>query len=262
MQERRRHCCGIGLVEYLTVVVAAALPLGCSGCGPATQSGATGEDMQEKRILQIFALQKAIGAFCNDPRIGSGSIGFLPSRFDPSGGDAGSKAYILALFPRIDKPVLGPAAQLEGDQCLVFFLGGPDGNGWSTNPRNPLVAGGDRIGPFFGFEPQRLVDFHGNGYKSYLDLWGTPIAYFSSMKWGGTGWMPQGYSADCSKLAVQPYPNAKVAYQIISAGPDKKFGMLGAKWEPGKAATIYPPGSEGHDDIANFSPVPLGSKPQ
>jgi general secretion pathway protein G len=84
---------------------------------------------------------------------------------------------------------------LEGEQCLVFFLGGipqvnPDGSftptGFSTNPSNPAQAGGDRIPPFFGgFKSNRLVQWPGTapGFPSYIDGYGkTPYAYFSSYK--------------------------------------------------------------------------------
>ncbi len=68
------------------------------------------------------------------------------------------------------------AVDLEGHQCLVFFLGGiPSGGlpgqgrinidsgpyiptGFSTNPTNPAQFAGDRIGPFYNdFKSERLV---------------------------------------------------------------------------------------------------------
>jgi prepilin-type N-terminal cleavage/methylation domain-containing protein len=97
--------------------------------------------------------------------------------------------------------------RLEGDQCLVFFLGGiptPPGStangvtGWSTNPRDPAMptqtAG--RVSPFFEFPGDRLYD-RGNakppapsgpaGFFSFADPFGKaagqpkqPYAYFSN----------------------------------------------------------------------------------
>jgi prepilin-type N-terminal cleavage/methylation domain-containing protein len=99
---------------------------------------------------------------------------------------------------------------LEGQNCLVFFLGGiptpPGGTagclGFSTNPQNPGAAGGTRRGPWFEFKSNRLQrennfptdsPFYNktlppnNGMFRYLDPWsGTsaasqvPFAYFSS----------------------------------------------------------------------------------
>jgi prepilin-type N-terminal cleavage/methylation domain-containing protein len=144
--------------------------------------------------------------------------------------DVESWAYLKKLFPKIPTPtaaVPNPGSvgidwnnngavdnpvDLEGHQCLVFFLGGiPDGpwnnsrpnnvTGFSTNPLNPATPGGDRIGPFYrDFKSDRLMIFTtpplnpkvsitngtqaGNaGYFSYVDPWGVnPYAYFSSYK--------------------------------------------------------------------------------
>jgi len=81
---------------------------------------------------------------------------------------------------------------LEGEQCLVFFLGGiyANGamNGFSTNPSNP-VAGTDRVPPFFDFKSDRLQVIPGTVptgffcFPSYMDGYRkTPYAYFSSYK--------------------------------------------------------------------------------
>jgi hypothetical protein len=115
--------------------------------------------------------------------------------------------------------VYDTAVVLEGDQCLVFFLGGipiaytptsrgalsnlpPQVQGFSTNPKNPadLLSTADRIGPFFEFQTDRLVSLQVSAgllrspfNYSYLDRYGTsdglgnlvsgvPLAYFSSYK--------------------------------------------------------------------------------
>ena len=110
---------------------------------------------------------------------------------------------------------------LEGDQVLVFCLGGipawsaassppnPDNSppnclGFSTNPRIPALPTDDRIGPFFEFTSSRLVVIpqqtaftaqlaRSPQHYSYLDTFGVsdgkggyisgaPYAYFSSYK--------------------------------------------------------------------------------
>ncbi len=152
---------------------------------------------------------------------------------------------------------------LEGDQCLVFFLGGiPNGAGkpplgFSTNATNPAASGGDRI-KFFDFEAGRIVIRSGS-FPSYQDGYRKlPYVYFSSMSEAfrengyDTAGIPMG-------LGVSPYiqqvgPPAKywksTEYQIISAGNDGVFGPGGA-WPNTSAGT--------RDDMSNFHDRMLGS---
>lgn len=183
-------------------------------------------------------------------------------------------------------------AVLEGDQCLVFFLGGIPG--WDRREKLPLSlgfhdglcltwSGNPRIGPFFSFDPHRLADVHGNGFWSYLDPWGTPYAYFCVTESYLNGGSKYGGS-DCARLGLWPYAEPLNAHdrknpwlnipsgfryineqgwQIISAGPDKTFGPgtvspVGRTWTPATADQIDP---EGRDDLANFSARPLGVRP-
>jgi prepilin-type N-terminal cleavage/methylation domain-containing protein len=135
--------------------------------------------------------------------------------------DAESYAYLKKLFPKLSSQsvidwnnngVVDGAVDLEGHQCLIFFLGGIPSygpntcNGFSTNPSNPAAPGGERIngGPFYNdFKADRLVvvptqplnpqvsiangtQAGGAGFFSYLDPWakdindGNVYAYFSS----------------------------------------------------------------------------------
>jgi prepilin-type N-terminal cleavage/methylation domain-containing protein len=149
---------------------------------------------------------------------------------------------------------------LEGDQALVFYLGGiPNTNGganqclgFSNNPLDPTATGGTRIGPFYQFPSSRLIKWpHPAGNKSgnffsFLDPYlpskagnvNQPYAYF-----GANG--PNNYNAagDCPTLVILPYyqtagvaPNTYAQYfnpntfQIISAGADNNFGTGGGVW--------------------------------
>lgn len=90
---------------------------------------------------------------------------------------------------------------LEGDECLVFFLGGiprqidattfeltgfckrPDAPLYGRNEANKATLNRDT--PFFEFKSDRLVDFDNDGFPSYIDSLGTeeesrPYVYFSS----------------------------------------------------------------------------------
>src|SRR5262249_23256057 len=102
-----------------------------------------------------------------------------------------SYAYLKSLWPRLTFPVdwngdgvqapAGTEWWLEGDQCLVFFLGGipvPPGTGtkgvqgFSTDPSRPAAPGGPRKGPFFEFQEARLVNIHPTtapGFYSYQE---------------------------------------------------------------------------------------------
>jgi prepilin-type N-terminal cleavage/methylation domain-containing protein len=171
---------------------------------------------------------------------------------------------------------------LEGDQCLVFFLGGipipgatPGVLGFSTNPRDPslLSQTTGRKGPYFEFPSAKLFKrtnatagsnallAANAGYYSFGDGYNhnpqVPYAYFSSY---GTrnGYNRYGTTlatSDCTSLGVQPYfvgsatqPQYQnpTGYQIICAGADGKFGA-GGLWTPG---TISGPGA---DDQSNFN---------
>jgi type II secretory pathway pseudopilin PulG len=128
-----------------------------------------------------------------------------------------------------------PGFVLEGEQTLVFFLGGgqPFGTvrtvGFSTNPQNPMTAaaamaqGGDRVPAFFEFNPSRLSVPSGasSPFFAYQDGYGLNFyAYFSATKNGndynryygqyaagpgGGNYYVRGKVSDCSLLAVWPY---------------------------------------------------------
>jgi len=151
------------------------------------------------------------------------------------------------------------SAKLEGDQCLVYFLNGPRGEGFSTNPANPTSSGGRRAGPFFEFAENRLVHrVKGNAFSSYKDGYGKNVyAYFC-------GRSPGKYSTDCPSLKVAPYYKKESdpvryyhqnTFQIISAGMDGIFGPGGA-WSPESAAEDA--GKHGADDLSNFHGELLG----
>lgn len=167
---------------------------------------------------------------------------------------------------------------LEGQHCLVFWLGGipaPPGGppgvlGFSTNPYNPASNVGTRRGPFFqNWESKRLVlqqDPTKSGYLfyTYLDAWpvavnrpAMPYAFFSAYgvqngyknAWGGA-------TSDCPSLGLLPYVAANGTYanpntyQIISAGKDGQFGT-GGLWNPVAGGNPLVPA--GQDNQSNFA---------
>ncbi len=188
-----------------------------------------------------------------------------------------------------------PPFALEGQQCLVFYLGGMVENGkcvgFSTDPKNPtlpLAASSDRIGPFFEFKSSRLVagnapgrSFGTNAFFVYLDPYNDrsdpsakPFAYFSSTT------APNNYNpyytaptppvtSDCPSLGLWPYIEAPSRYinpngfQIISAGADGLFGVGGGS-PPTFSSSVYDPAIGARDlatrdNQSNFSQSVLGS---
>jgi prepilin-type N-terminal cleavage/methylation domain-containing protein len=191
-----------------------------------------------------------------------------------------SQAYLRKLWPRINiaggiawnggQANLPNNVVLEGQQCLVFFLGGArNANGafigFSTDTTNPMNGSTTtRKGPYFQFDMKR-IQAGPNGYPQYLDPYGAqPYAYFSSGKTNNAynAYVTTGLGLDCPSLGLQPYyssPNPNQYYnpstfQIISAGRDKTFGP-GGQWTPTTANGIAP---AGRDDISNFYDRKLG----
>jgi hypothetical protein len=146
----------------------------------------------------------------------------------------------------------------------VFFLAGFNTNGFSTNPSNPAQLGGDRMGPFFEFKLNRLVDpgrASSPGYRVYIDAYGkSPYVYFSSYTRNGYARYFAGLGSDCSLVPQGPYNDGAGNYynpdsfQIISAGRDTKFGP-GGTWSQATAPLIA---QAGKDDMANFYERLLG----
>ena len=152
-----------------------------------------------------------------------------------------SKAFIRQCWPNFDFDYSGQSGeldingndaiesandgriQLNGAECLLFFLGGmcatedatgtslrdasgstmPSGTagtiakwfplGFSTNAASPFVRGGSRVGPFYEFEPSRIKDINGGtllrAMPEYLDtLPGQTSPYNFASSYGGRGY--------------------------------------------------------------------------
>jgi general secretion pathway protein G len=117
-----------------------------------------------------------------------------------------SVEYLQAIFQGIDPNNgshdwtggSGPAGRyyLEGQECLVFFLGGmryagSGFTGFCTDPTRPtfkivLSAGSQRVLPFFDFDMSRTTNVNPNSgntggfFLVYLDPYKTPYAYFAA----------------------------------------------------------------------------------
>lgn len=265
--------------------------LGLLFCQPLAHAQLFGDRKKSQCASEIAQLSVAVAAFKNQF-----DVDHLPSRiklsetgnYDPKVLlDQESMRYLKKCFPRsnlqkldwngngmIDAPDKGGDVILEGDQCLVFFLGGINGKGFGDEPANPTAESKRRIGPFFDFPSNRL-QARGNaagkaGYKSFVDGYGSNVyAYFSSYSGDDYNHFE---SSDCAALDVWPYASAtkpdlkfmnSKSFQILCAGKNGKFGKGtivpdGKPWTPLTAAQVYPPESDGADDLSNFHETYLG----
>jgi type II secretory pathway pseudopilin PulG len=171
---------------------------------------------------------------------------------------------------------------LEGDQCLVFFLGGAQVNGacvgFSTSPLNPMGTG-TREAPSFDFPTNRLQPLAhastGNSpFLSFIDTYGTQPYLYMASRQGNDYIDPLRPNGDCPSAGVLPYrenlPSVlkyhnRDSFQIVCAGSDRLFGPGGA-WDAGTGAPYVnaqpsPPNAafNGRDDFSNFHGSRLGS---
>jgi prepilin-type N-terminal cleavage/methylation domain-containing protein len=180
---------------------------------------------------------------------------------------------------------------LEGNQVLVFYLGGiqttnpngclgfnatpgvPDFNNHSGTATTGRPANVSVLGPYFDFKGIRLVA-GANGFFSYNDPYGTPYAFF------GTGPGGQNYSVgDCASMPLKPPKPGKPAsgppvpyftapgawlnpstFQIISAGPDGWWydsvnNTTPSLWSPTSGINDQYSG----DNLSNFSKSQLSA---
>jgi prepilin-type N-terminal cleavage/methylation domain-containing protein len=281
---------GFTLVELLVVIAIIAILVSLIS---AAVVKALAKGNETANVVEIRKLSDAVQAFKAEYKVDylpsriklANSLAGYPQATTPNTLDFDSIQFLQSMFPRLDWSSTSPpinwggqnGATLEGDQCLVFFLGGiqrapggvPDCSGFSTNPRNPTAPTLERKPVFYEFKSSRLVS-RPNGYFVYLDVYAQqPYAYFSSYKSrnGYNRYFGQFMDSDCRTIGVWPYaasfsPASYMnpdTWQIISAGADGNWSRgsvpptAGPFWNPKN------PGSfSGSDDQCNFHDVLLG----
>jgi prepilin-type N-terminal cleavage/methylation domain-containing protein len=291
-QTRQRGRGGFTLIEMIVVIAIIAILVALTAAS-ALKFLRKGPEIQNRN--DTSQLTTAIGAFKTKFGFYPPSqikLCFLTSQYGNQQLDIDSQAVLTQMFPRCSTtwanngimwvPNLnqtGPVT-LEGEECLVFFLGGWEQTsgathlcvGFSTNPTSPMDTSdmNHRIGPFYQFEGSRLAVSPVQGHQAnpilvYNDPYGTPYAYFSSFRTrNGFNRYPTG---DCLTLGVSPYQDTQSTFynpetiQIISAGANKKFGAGGPNpvWTPATAAQVN--AGNGIDDMTNFYDSLMGVTP-
>jgi len=165
---------------------------------------------------------------------------------------------------------------LNGQQCLVFFLGGmpvKDANGkftligFSSNRRDPFDRMATSRTKFFtSFDATRLSD-GGNGMPVYHDIFNVPgtgpaYGYISTTN-ASNQYMAETFKNAAGNdivPAFTPYNQGSAnspwkpdGFQIISAGPDNEFGTGGAYDKQNASGILTGGRTAERDNITNFS---------
>ncbi len=276
---------GFTLIELLVVIAIIAVLISLIAAAVMKIYG-KGPEVQCRN--DISQLDLAIAAFKTDT-----GVDYIPSAFvlanwydltNPQ--HKASFTYLQRVFPKIKlatsagNPLTinvpgysGPARLLDGNQTLVLFLGGVNGQGFGrgADPFAAAAPGANRYGPYFEFPAKRLRP-GSNGLPRFVDPWGTPFIYYS--RYNGNDYdrffnsVPSGFgfpglnAAEYGGTISSPVRENPTRFardhqwQIISAGPDKRFGP-GGVWAPGGAG--YAGNAPGFDDLSNFHNKQLGA---
>jgi len=279
---RRPAPAGFTLVELLVVITIITILAGLITVAAFNAVRATRDFGIGQEIAQLKA---AIEVYKNE------NGGYFPSTTDTAIGQALLKRHLRRARKNHREPdsVL-QQLQLDPSEAMVFFLGGgaklAEANSLSGTPpfifvledeEYPLTGarssgtatGRGRPAVYFDFDETRLVDLDGDGYPSYLSLYGegSPLVYFN----GGQYAAEIADNADFNTTdfgVVKPYKKPSVknpgpanfdfidqnSFQIISAGQDGHFGEYA---DPINGFKVFPDAAgfsiEDNDNISSFS---------
>jgi type II secretory pathway pseudopilin PulG len=162
-----------------------------------------------------------------------------------------TEAFLQQTFPACPRENYPNLSSQSPGTALYYWLAGPNGKGFSANPKNPFDNGPRRIGPFCKFSPLQLRKVNGTTeYLPLCNLTGAPYVYFRAGN--------NGYDRHTGFPPARPYRDSRDgswinpdSYQILCAGQDGQYGK----------GCHYPGGDDydaaNRDDITNFSGGPL-----
>lgn len=288
--ETRSRRGGFTLIELLVVIAIIVILIGLVGAAVVKVLGKP-VDMQNRK--DIDDLHSAVEEFNQIYGVYPPSKILLsndPDQYDPTKGTATalglqSAIYLQKIWKKLDlkqshdwsggtMPAGKWTVVLEGDQCLVFFLGGipsanpPGCRGFADSASMPTnLSLPNKAKRLFNFASERLFRRSNHSFYSYRDPYSfddaAPYAYFAVKSKAKNSYDEN----DCAGLGVKPYYE-KVSpfrqylnpesFQIISAGPDKTFGAA-----TGTGGVFYPSdpkvSAAAQDDTSNFHSQTLGN---
>ncbi|WP_339748551.1 type II secretion system protein [uncultured Rubinisphaera sp.] len=272
--QNRRHS-GFTLIELLVAIGIVAILAGLllSGIGGATTTVNKAQAAQELRNLET-----ALASFHSEYGMYPPSYIFLYEAPAGWAGDPRSRNLIQKIWPSFDftisrnmnldaetarseTPDSTDTFELNGAECLAFFLGGVPQNGaligFAKNPANPFsTTGNSRDGPFHEFIASRFVDKDSDDFKEYVDTFAgqtSPIVYFSSYDGRGyrsseiTPLLANGIYRQGSATTAPAWKEK--TFQLISPGQDGLYGT-GGYYSPDDTSGLS---QEDADNLTNFT---------
>ena len=177
-------------------------------------------------VVEINQLSAACDTFKNE-------YGFYPPN-SFSGATPADQALVKRMYPHGTGAGFTPPAPannpLQGGQCMVYFLGGPNGTGWDYGgPTAPSAAAASKK-IYFDFPTARVTNYR------FVDPWGsiteTPLR--SYYKYVGPDTTTGKFTATAVD-GITPYQRSGKyendgKCQIFSAGNNKVFASNGSGW--------------------------------
>lgn len=246
------------MLAFLLILPALSFPRGRS-------------DIRRIRI-EILSLESALAVFQSEYGTFPPSGIVLHGSIQEWEADLASMHKIRHLWPDFDfancpslERIPPGGVVLDGAECLVFFLGGMQGDPMSA----PLpFKHGDEVLraqnlAHYEFDEGRLIDRDGDGFREYCDILVgvTPIVY--AYNWRDQGFDPADFSAfmkDVYRKGTDTTAPAwgKNGYQLISPGRDRKYG-IGGYFSPADDNWCVPASRlVERDNVVNFMPAVLG----